>query len=46
MKKLFLMMAVVMTAMLVACSGNKKSNDENVTAEATMKNLPSVSTAC
>ena len=28
-------MAVVMTAMLVACSGNKKSNDENVTAEAT-----------
>ena len=28
-------MAVVMTAILVACSGNKKSNDENVTAEAT-----------
>ncbi|MBO7602718.1 MAG: antibiotic biosynthesis monooxygenase [Bacteroidaceae bacterium] len=34
MKKLFLMMAVVMTAMLVACSGNKKSNEENVAAEA------------
>ena len=28
-------MAVVMTAMLVACSDNKKSNDENVTVEAT-----------
>ena len=29
MKKLFLMMAVVMTALLVACSGNKKANEEN-----------------
>ena len=33
MKKLFLMMAVVMTALLVACSGNKKANEENAAAD-------------
>ena len=34
MKKLFLMMAVAMTAMLAACGGNQKANEENAVAEA------------
>jgi len=35
MKKLFLMVAVMMTAMMVACTGNKKTNEEVADTEAT-----------